>query len=451
MIFLLDLILLVNLIVAYYYFRSLIAPPLLVGIGMFGAACVASLFFYEWNMNRLLAGTTIIIGGGTLMFTLFCILFDLMLFPNVKLRPLKISFDFFKEKQMILFYFFLNIATYVSTIGKISYFRGIFGGGGFGDLMMAKHLDSFNGSDAIAQVPALIRMTSNFSQILCYNTLWCIAIMLLSKKKNRLLLALMVIHSFLVIYDMMLSGSKGTMLTMPVSFIVIYAFLYYAKRGRYAIKKKFFIYAALAFFGSLTFFKGISLIMGRDVEERVGVELFAEYWGAEIKNFDIYLHSHPDGEISKDFGAYTFRAWKEEVGTNKLVGPSGAFQEVNGYYLGNVYTMFYPYHADFGFYGVIAMLLIVALLSMFVYSRCVLRNCRHIKLDVYIILYSIIAFTLFMSFFSSKITENLFRPGFLRTILYIIGGMWLFNTFLFDNNRNNKKNEVLHSTQGRAW
>lgn len=450
MIFLLVLILFFNLMVAHSYFKSLIAPPMLVGIGMFGAACIASMYYSEWELDSLLIGTVLIIGGGTFLFTLFCMLIDYVFFPKSKLRPLNITCDFFKEKYMLIFYLFLNLATYISTLGKISYLRSVLGVGSVGELMVAKHLDSFSESDAVAQVPALIRMTSNFSQIICYITLWCLALMLLSKKKNWLLFFLMLVHALLVIYDMMLSGSKGTMMTMPVSFVVIYIFMIYVKRGKYELKKKVFLYAAIFFFGSIPLFKGVSLYMGRDVEERVGIDLFAEYWGAEIKNFDIYMHRHPKGEISKSFGAYTFRAWNEEIGTNKLVGASGEFQNVNGYYLGNVYTMYYPYHADFGPYGMTVMLVIVALLSMFVYSKCIQGNANRIKLDMYIILYSIISFTLFMSFFSSKITENLFRPGFLRTIIYIIVAVWIFNNFLFENKKKNKINEILHSTQSQV-
>ena len=97
MIFLLALILYFNLMVAYSYFKSLIAPPMLVGIGMFGAACIASMYYSEWELDSLLIGTVLIIGGGTFLFTLFCMLIDYVFFPKSKLRPLNITCDFFKS------------------------------------------------------------------------------------------------------------------------------------------------------------------------------------------------------------------------------------------------------------------------------------------------------------------------------------------------------------------
>ena len=74
MIYLLDFILLFNLIVAYIAFKNILAPPVLMGTGMLLASFICTYNYDVYEMDVMLMETVIILGGGSLLFTIFCLL-----------------------------------------------------------------------------------------------------------------------------------------------------------------------------------------------------------------------------------------------------------------------------------------------------------------------------------------------------------------------------------------
>ena len=135
---------------------------------------------------------------------------------------------------------------------------------------------------------------------------------------------------------------------------------------------------------------------------------------------DIYLHRHPDGRLSQSLGGVTFGAFYREIDKKVHTGIYDEYHEINGYLLGNVYTQYYPYHVDFGSIGVFIMVMVLSSMSMYAYNRGIRNFKRPLELNPYILIYAFMAMSFFMAFFSSKLTENFSRPGFLRTTIYII-------------------------------
>ena len=77
MLFLLDIILIINIWIAYRYFSCLMAPPVLMGGGMLAASLMATSYYNEWEMDTMLGESVCLLGGGTFFFTICCILFFL--------------------------------------------------------------------------------------------------------------------------------------------------------------------------------------------------------------------------------------------------------------------------------------------------------------------------------------------------------------------------------------
>ena len=74
MLFLLDILLSINLWIAYKYFKNLASPPILMGAGMLAASLMATSYYTEWRMDKMLPISVVILGGGTLFFTFCCMI-----------------------------------------------------------------------------------------------------------------------------------------------------------------------------------------------------------------------------------------------------------------------------------------------------------------------------------------------------------------------------------------
>lgn len=83
--------------------------------------------------------------------------------------------------------------------------------------------------------------------------------------------------------DGMLSGSKAPILGIIMLFAVSFFFVFYAKRGNFNLSRKFFVRGLVVLVVLASLFRGLSMVIGRNVSERSNWDLLAEYCGAEIK------------------------------------------------------------------------------------------------------------------------------------------------------------------------
>ena len=107
---------------------------------------------------------------------------------------------------------------------------------------------------------------------------------------------------------------------------------------------------------------------------------------------------------------------------------------VDDAFLGNVYTQYYHYHKDFGTIGVFVILTIIAFTSMFMYNRALDTLNNPLEINCWLLIYSMTAFHLFMSFFSARYTIGLFHWGFVTNMIFIwLESKWL-STFIKNEN-----------------
>ena len=431
MIFLLDIILFANLILAYQKFRYVIAPPILMGSGMFVASFVATIYYEEWRMEEMLLESVLIIGGGTLFFTIVCIFFR-----RVKPRIVeKITFtlDKIDDGKILSFLFVLILLGIIVSLMKLMAYASFFGGGlGFSNLIESAREDLLNGGRKF-EFPFYLRWLSNFVSLSSCITTWILSVYLFAKKTNKYIVKISILQLFLLIIDGLVSGAKGGAFDTMARFGVVYTFFLYAKTGTYHLSKSTVKKALIAFVIVLLSFKGMNLVMGRDVDSLKPADLFAAYVGAEIKNFDIYLHGDDGNDDNMFYGQQTFLTYYTKKYPQKMKYEDGKFLFVGDSFLGNVYTQYYHYHKDFGTLGVFVMLAIIAFTSMFMYNRALDTFKNPLEINCWLLIYSMTAFHLFMSFFSARYTIGLFHWGFVTNMIFVwLVSKW-FATFIKKN------------------
>lgn len=437
MIFILNILLIINAYIAYKYFKNIVSPPFLLGSGMLLASFMATSYYKEWDMNDMLFQSVYLIGGGCIFFTLSCIFFS-KIFKSQQLNA-PASFNHkFNIQRIRLFYIFSIFIGIVGIILKLHCMKSQFGSIGLSELIVAKRMDQWNGDNTL-KIPPIIRQMGSFTSVVSFFTMWLYSIIIITKDKYLKKISLLIkLHLCITFFDGMLSGSKAPILGLVVLFGVMYFYNYYAKLGKFYISKKlFFRFAILLILLALSF-RGLSLLIGRNVSERTNIDLLAEYCGAQIKNFDIYLHENPNKTKTKVWGENSFINFYTDIYPQKFTAEPDVFQFVNNHSLGNVYTLFKPYHQDFGNMGVFMMSLFIAFVSMFFYTKSTYTFKNPTQINANLIIYSTMAMSLFMGFFSSRFTESICRPGWIRTVIYIFILVWIVNSFFINHTIKNE-------------
>lgn len=440
MIFLLDIILIINIYITYKYFKNIISPPFLLGSGMLAAALIATSYYEEWEMYTFSLQSVWLIGGGCCFFTISCIFFS-KIYPSIQPTNQAIFNLKFNINRLRLFYIITILIGIFAIILKLHYMKAYFGPLSFAELIIARRMDQWTGENSL-KIPSLVQQMGSYTSVTSYFTIWLYSIIIIFKnyslnKMKRIIL----IHLFISFVNGMLSGSKAPMLELIVIFVIIYFYNYYAQMGKYHINKKIFKRLIFAIILLAISFKGINLLIGRNVNDRTNIDLLSEYCGAQIKNFDIYLSSNSQKTSkSKVWGENTFIYYYTDINPKKFSVDNGEFQFINNYSLGNVYTLFQPYHQDFGSAGVFIIPFFIACISMFFYTKSTFSFKEPTKINANLIIYSSMAMSIFMGFFSSRFTESICRPGGIKTIIYIYILIWIINHF-FIIKQHNSNNE----------
>ncbi len=421
MVFILDIILIFNFIVAFRCYKYLIAPPVLLGGGMMLASLVSTINYNQWNMGDTTGLTVVILGGGPALFTFFSIL----LFKKTPIEPKRNNrFEIILNNKGYL-KFFMLIALLVSSIGvylKYQCYSSYYSATSLPEMIYAFRLDSVSGESDFS-LPLFVSLLSKFTYIMSYVSTLLLSLLFVYNIKDLILKLIISLEFFMAIFNAMFTGTKGAIMDIIVSFLILYIIILYSKVGGYRLPRKFYKISLLLFFVFLITFQGLGLLLGRQLEERTNVDILSEYCGAEIKNFDIYMHGKDGNKRNKFAGEDSF--WSlYKIANSKYVRVQREFQYVKESNLGNVYTQYYSFHKDFGIIGVVLMSLLIAIISMKAYNQVLhdIRNCKFTDLTIFI--YSIMAFSLFMSFFSFKFSENIFSLNFINNALSYAMIIW---------------------------
>ena len=79
---------------------------------------------------------------------------------------------------------------------------------------------------------------------------------------------------------------------------------------------------------------------------------------------------------------------------------------------------------------------IIAFISMFFYQKAMKSLLYPTNINIYLLIYASMAINLFMSFFSSKFTENVFSIGGWKTFLSMEIFTWFAKKYLLFHSKN---------------
>lgn len=429
MIYAISISLFVILLISYKIFKGNITrPSVIFTSGLFLASLVACSFAKQWDLITMDKKTIFMIIGGSLLAFVTDLLTCRVNNTKKEGLPNEISFIVIRDSRLIVFailqafFYFLYLRAKIANVGAVYAVAEA-----IGEINeMTKFDDTFT-----LYIPWYINVPYAFFQ--AFGFIWAVLlpIYLCSKKTTHKTKILVFINYFLVILGCMIQGGR-----MPILNYIIPCFMFYIlisaylNKGKVQIKKYLLIIlGALAF---IFLFQQIGIWIGRSELDHSGIEIFAEYCGAQIKNLDTVI-SLPPRVNDDSFAPMTFMKIYNSIAP--ILGTSASsidyntvytFQSIHGYHLGNVYTCYANYYLDLGLFGLIFVVVAIWLTCKF-YSKIHSQKLFGIGIpNIWCYLYAKFIGLLFLAFFHEQFYA--INPiSLLRGTIYIyIGYLFLF-------------------------
>lgn len=305
---------------------------------------------------------------------------------------------------------------------------------------MTKFWTSYFNSLNIA-VPFIYRLGNPISQAGAYLILY-IAINNYVANKKINILHLISIGLLCVFY--LLNGSRSPLLRILTMAVILFYVMKSKKNQKVKGNIKYaFVLVLLVLIAAVGFVVMLS-IMGRDESMDVERYLFI-YLGAPLVNLDNFLADFQGLTIEPFLGAQTFRSLYAYVGKLfnisefSYAGISQFAFSNNGIEIGNVYTTFYQFIYDFGYIGVLPLILIIAIYYVRSYVGFDNKLNKGGKMNFSLFIYSYLFNDLIMLFFSNRFYTTLMDAPFIK--LFIVS--WVFKSIFIENKLFLGKNRLL--------
>lgn len=345
--------------------------------------------------------------------------------------------------QVLLFVF--QVAVYALTLKSIldvSHAAGF--KGGVIETINYYALYSKHSTAVDLSLPLTVSTGNNICQALGLAQAFILANNIVARARLSRRDVLGIANMLLAIAGSMVGGSRTVAMLMLMA-IVVMAFILFSQSPtaeRVGIGKAVGALIGVAFLGAVIFFS-IYLLRGGDLSGLYSH--FSIYLGAPVKNLDLYFgETWAAPVIFGENTLYNLYASLRKVvpalvpGTYVMDNP---YRRINGYDLGNVHTTLYAPIHDFGFAGLVVLVIIMAFVMQFLYEECWLRHelaPRHLRKPssrgfalglvltehleglrrpLAYCLYGYLFHAVALAFFSNKFYETLFRLGFIEFVI----------------------------------
>ena len=300
-------------------------------------------------------------------------------------------------------------------------------------LLLIKDIKSMTGGGSLNHMTEMYRSLTSYStdaQLPGYD-----------QQLNKIVTVSAYICGFVLINNLMVGGFQkiDLMLSIPLFIYFLYGLFlsnrliwleligglvtYYCllrpiKYGSKNQSIKLLINVILVFILVLVLFYLVRLIVGRTASRNTGMlDYLAMYIGGPVKLFDMYLKN----PVYSDFwGKETFYGLIRNMRSLGLVDFPNyivhkEFREINSIGLGNVYSAYRSWIADFGFRGVIILQSLFALFFNAIYY--LLRKTNYYNHIFILILYGYIIYPVFLHPIDDEFYKMFFNIGF---IIYLL-------------------------------
>lgn len=362
------------LVVSFFSFKKDIIHPCIIFNIMFLASTLCALYnIKKWNINIHIN-------------TFFTLLIMSLLFNIISLAVQK-YFETSKQKEKGNLRERLNnpvietkkIKLFIAIIFNVLYIIGIIYfvkkiASDFGDFKSySEALNIFKANTiykANAQLPKIITLSTKlvigFAYVYMFIGIYNFINSSENKSRKILNLVFYLMPAVLYSISLLLQSSRGTILRLIVSGIVIFIILWYKKYNyKNMINFKYIFIICISISLIFIAFYAVSGLIGRNTLNNNIIEYLTMYGGGSIQLFDIYLQEpHKNDEIigrETFWGTYRFLDDYNIIKLEEKPTGSLEWRKSNGYSIGNVYTAYRRWIQDFGFVGGAIVLVVVCI------------------------------------------------------------------------------------------
>lgn len=410
--------------------KEYISPSVIFSAGFAFSSFWLVIFAKKWNLY-LGFNTFFVIVFGNIIFSVVCKVINEIYkkrkrfsdgnngFENKNLK--EIIIDKYKINVFLIFSIIINILTLYYTVKAVN---GSFSN--IGNALYAyRNITAYKGESL--NIPGYIEILSGVLHASFYWFLYVFINNMLVKKKISLKILIIIILSAI---SSVLDGSRGAIINSILAIIPIFYFLKIKKNGyksNLKLKNVLLIICLLVIL--ISTLKWTATALGRnDINEIKTIDYIAMYTGAEIKNLDTYLSEKK--MIETNIGIHTFRTIYESLSkyANKKweMDIVALYRNVNGYNLGNVYTIFFDFVCDLGYIGILIFTPIMAIISQILYEKSKNSIVNNNHLPISVIMYSFAFGGIVFAFFGNKFFPQVISFGFVKYIILWYLYNWFF-------------------------
>lgn len=270
-------------------------------------------------------------------------------------------------------------------------------------------------------------------------------------KCKKTVLVVAIIMSLFITF---ITAQRLDLIRIPIAFMAIY-FILKRKNGLLDRKKRLKVYMkySIAVVFLLGMFSELKGIFGRTTSGISAIKYVAKYVGGPIPLFNDYLkypakHASLWGEETF-WGIYDF-LFKLTKNPKYSYDYTLEFRTINGIKMGNVYSAFRMYYADFKLIGVIVLSLILGIIFGIIYSLIMKKEFQKniiirfgafrykSKVEFVLIIYSVCIHACLMLFYQDWFYAHLLTWYQIKSFIF----MWIFKFIVIDMNKKKKKKNI---------
>ena len=453
MFILLGIVLFLIFFKVYQYFKKDLFSPCVIVCAMFCISYLCALYNYDsWGLDSYHYQTLLLIVTGLLSFVLTSIFvndfFAVRLNnPQVSIKTLlkltcKEFWNFFKSNHQvsltlkskyqsskpkhiplflqicIILFPLLAIIWKINDIFKVSFLYG--GPDSFSSKIdFYRGIISYSRENIVYNAPFLMNQFEKVITVLAYIIIYYLIGNLFKKDKLKNNIFLILYLIFFAIYIILTGGRMPLLKLAAASVLFCYVYSNRLHNWQKDISKQYIKIGVISLIILCGAFFLLHGIIGRNRSFTPDYYI-TMYAGGPLKLFDMYIEDPV--EKSNIIGKETFYninsfLYKLGIIDTKYIKHL-EFRTYNGLFLGNVYTPFRRYYADFKIPGVIILPLIFALIINIFYLKMKFKIQKDEHNDLWLLLYSLIIYILFLY----SIDEQFYLVGLSTTyfVMYIL-------------------------------
>lgn len=413
----LAVLLIITLIVSFQFCGKRFSSPVIFFVTPFILQSLITYLYYPWDISD---STLYIILGGSITFALVSTLIHHLceFFPEPETSTRNNEKAILTDLQYLILVFVTIAAIAIVYQGVVSATAGSL-------FDFAKTLGDFNAAikseDESVSIGALPSLIYNLLIGASYAYAYMLAVSICKCKKTKL--AYPIILFLIGSLGIMVSGSRTDVIGPMIALILLVLMFKEQAKNRISLSSipiRVYIFLIIFIIAIIWFFQFSTSLIGRDVEQ-TPIDYISTYLGASLQNFD-YTQTHSSVN-SGYFGLNTFKPLYDSLEQLGLV-PTGIsrsrfpFISRDGYFTGNVYTTYYPLILDFGIIGTMICIAIMAIIMQLLYEYSI-RDMKVRFIPIIPIIYSLLNYYMFMSFFASNFFQGITSTGFLKAAVGI--------------------------------